>query len=87
MLRPKSITLCGKVNDYYEEPIALVEHDGFCEGGQLLVGDEADARKQKTMEALYSSKTPYMERGYRRCLLQLSFRSGLRIESNFGNQN
>ena len=23
------------VNDYYEEPIALIGHDGFCEGGQL----------------------------------------------------
>jgi len=22
------------VNDYYEEPIALMGHDGFCEGGQ-----------------------------------------------------
>ena len=44
------------MNDYYEEPIALIEHDGFCEGGQLLVGDDADARKLKAMEALYSDK-------------------------------
>jgi len=43
----------AKVNDYYKEHIALIEHDEFCEGGQLLVCDDADARKQKTMEALY----------------------------------
>jgi hypothetical protein len=43
------------VNSCYEEPIVLIGHDGFCEGGQLGVGDEADARKLKTMEALYST--------------------------------
>ena len=44
------------MNDYYEEPIALVEHDGFWEGGQLLIGDEVDVKKLKTMGSLYSSE-------------------------------
>jgi len=42
--------LCGKVNDYYEEPIALIGHDGFCEGGQLSLD-----RYLNLMEALYST--------------------------------
>jgi len=29
------------VNDYYEEPIALIGHDGFWEGGQLLVANSS----------------------------------------------
>ena len=33
------------VNDYYEAPIALIWHDGFCEGGGSC---------RNTMEALYS---------------------------------